>query len=149
MRRATWTTALTLLAFTQPSADAQVTKADVRDDRRAARLMDQLREEMWTYRKDLDFFQKAPEYAQLVDLRHQLRGLAIAVAESPDSAQRQRRDLSRQMDEAAKKLYRLSNQLEERIDLGNRQDVRQRANALEERAVEIRVLIGRLQEAVR
>ena len=110
--------------------------------------MDRLRDEMWAYRQELGFFQRAPEYNQLIELRYQLRGLAIRVAEAGENDPQAQR-AAREMDQAARELYRLTNNLERRIDLGARDEVRRRADALEERAVEIRVLIGRLQEMVR
>ena len=47
--------------------------------------MDRLRDEMWAYRQELDFFQRAPEYNQLIELRYRLRGLAIRVAEAGEA----------------------------------------------------------------
>jgi len=110
--------------------------------------MDRLREEMWSYRQELDFFQRAPEYRQLVDLRYQLRNSAIDLAEAREGD----RELPRQAREMAglsRDLYRLTNQLEGRTNLGNPAEVRQRADLLEEHAVEIRVLVGRLHEVLR
>ncbi len=110
--------------------------------------MDRLRDEMWAYRQDLNYFQRAPEYNQLIELRYQLRGLAIRVAEAGETDPQAQR-AAREMDQAARELYRLTNNLEQRTSLGSRDEVRRRADALEERAVEIRVLIGRLHEIVR
>ena len=110
--------------------------------------MDRLRDEMWAYRQDLSFFQRAPEYNQLIELRYQLRGLAIRVAEAGENDPQAQR-AAREMQQAARELYRLTNLLEERVNLGSRDEVHRRVDALEERAVEIRVLIGRLHEIVR
>jgi len=110
--------------------------------------MDRLRDEMYAFRQDLGFFQRAPEYNQLLELRYQLRGLAIRVAEADENDPQAQR-AAREMDQAARELYRLTNNLEQRTSLGSREEVRRRADALEERAVEIRVLIGRLYEIVR
>jgi hypothetical protein len=110
--------------------------------------MERLRDEMWAYRQELNFFQRAPEYDDLVELRYQLRGLAMRVADADENDPQAQR-AAREMDQAARELYRLTNRLEQRVDLGPREEVRRRADALEERAVEIRVLIGRLHEMVR
>ncbi len=110
--------------------------------------MDRLRDEMYAYRQDLGFFQRAPEYDQLLELRYQLRGLAIRVAEAGENDPQAQR-AAREMQQAARELYRLTNNLEQRTALGARDEVRRRANGLEERAVEIRVLIGRLHEIIR
>src|SRR4051812_35772719 len=116
--------------------------------RREARLMDRLRDEMWAYRQELNFFQRAPEYQQLVDLRYTLRELAMRVAQAPEGDPQVQRT-AREMEQAGRQLYLLTGQLEARSDLGAPQEVRRRADALRDRAVEIRVLIGRLHEAVR
>jgi len=110
--------------------------------------MDRLRDEMWAYRQELAFFQRAPEYNNLIELRYQLRELAMRVAEAGENDPQAQR-AAREMDQSARELYRLTNRLEQRTDLGSRDEVRRRADALEERAVEIRVLIGRLHEMVR
>ena len=109
--------------------------------------MDRLRDEMWAYRQELDFFRKAPEYNKLVDLRYQLRAFAIEMAEAREFNQ-DIRGHARQMERAARELYRLSEHLEDRMDGRANADVRRRADALHERAVEIRVLVGRLHEAI-
>ena len=110
--------------------------------------MDRLRDEMYAYRQELGFFQRAPEYNQLLELRYQLRGLAIRVAEAEEGDPQAQR-AAREMQQAARDLYRLTNNLEERVNLGSPEEVHRRADALEERSVEIRVLIGRLHEIVR
>jgi hypothetical protein len=46
--------------------------------------MDRLRDEMWAFRQELDFFRRAPEFNQLVELRYQLRNFAIEMAEARD-----------------------------------------------------------------
>ncbi len=164
MRHAKWAALLAVVSLYPHSASAQrpfqppprpiqppgfaPPRGDDQGSRRLARLMDRLRDEMWAFRQDLSFFQRAPEYNQLIELRYQLRGLAIRVAEAGENdpqAQRAARD----MQQAARELYRLTNNLELRTALGARDEVRRRADALEERAVEIRVLIGRLHEIVR
>ena len=132
----------------QPPGFGPPPRGGDREGRRLARLMDRLRDEMWDYRQELNFFQRAPEYNQLVELRYQLRGLAMRVAEAEENDPQAQR-AAREMDQAARELYRLTNRLEQRADLGPREEVRRRADALEERAVEIRVLIGRLHEMVR
>ena len=132
----------------QPPGFGPPPRGDDRGGRRLSRLMDRLRDEMWAYRQELAFFQRAPEDEQLLDLRYQLRGLAIRVAEAGENDPQAQR-AAREMDQVARELYRLTNRLEQRADLGPREEVRRRADALEERAVEIRVLIGRLHEIVR
>ena len=132
----------------QPPGFAPPPRGDDRGGRRIDRLMDRLRDEMWAYRQDLNYFQRAPEYNQLIELRYQLRGLAIRVAEAGETDPQAQR-AAREMQQAARELYRLTNLLEERVNLGARDEVHRRADALEERAVEIRVLIGRLHEIVR
>jgi len=112
-------------------------------------LMERLRDQMWTYRQELNFFQRAPEYQQLVELRYRLRGLAMSVAQSGGGDFRSQHGAAREMEQAARDLYRLTRQLESRTDLGARDEVRRRADQLTEQAVEIRVIIGRLHEAVR
>ena len=132
----------------QPPGFPPPPRGDDRSARRTARLMERLRDEMWAYRQDLGFFQRTPEYDQLLELRYQLRNLAIRVADSDENDPQTQR-VAREMDQAARELYRLTNNLEQRTNLGSRDEVRRRADALEERAVEIRVLIGRLYEIVR
>jgi len=111
-------------------------------------MMERLRDQMWTYRQELDFFQRAPEYQQLVDLRYRLRGLAVNLTQ-PFTDPRTQYGSAREMERAARDLYRLTRQLEGRVDLGAPGEVRRRADMLTEQAVEIRVLIGRLHEALR
>lgn len=152
-RQAFWAIITAALALASSPASAQPSgpgqRPDDRQDRRIARLMDELREEMWSYRQELDFFRRAPEYQQLIELRYQLRNLAIEVAESQGGGFRPPYRQARAMDQAARQLYQLTGQLEERTDAGAPQEVKRRADALRERAVEIRVLIGRLHEVAR
>src|SRR3954452_19295477 len=106
MRTVKWAVVLAVFALGAPAAQSQ--KAD-REERKIARLMDQLREEMWSYRQELDFFRRAPEYSQLVDLRYRLRGLAIRVAQLEESGPRGRRgqrEAAGEMEEAARNLKR-------------------------------------------
>jgi hypothetical protein len=110
--------------------------------------MDRLRDEMYAYRQDLSFFQRAPEYNQLVELRYQLRNLAISVADAREGDPQAQR-AAFEMQRVARDLYRVTGELEERADAGAREEVERRTNQLQERAVEIRVLIGRLHEVVR
>ena len=49
----------------QPPGFAPPSRGDDRGARRIDRLMDRLRDEMWAYRQDLSYFQRAPEYNQL------------------------------------------------------------------------------------
>jgi hypothetical protein len=69
MRHAQWMVLLALLSIA-PQVQAQAFKKAERTERRIAQLMDRLREEMWAYRQELDFFRRAPEYAELVELRY-------------------------------------------------------------------------------
>jgi hypothetical protein len=145
MRHARWAALLTVLSFV-PQAHAQ--RSDFQQERRVERLMDRLRDEMYSYRQELNFFQRAPEYNELVELRYQLRNLAIQVADSREGDPQAQR-AAWQMQQVARDLYRQTGELEERTDAGAREEVERRANQLQERAVEIRVLIGRLHEVVR
>jgi len=138
-----------LLFLPQPAPAQRPTPVE---ERRISRLMDKLRDEMWDYRRDLDFFRRTPEYTQLVDLRFRLRGQAMRVAElerGGPRAQREQRELAREMRQTAEQLTRLTGRLEERTDLGAREDVRRRADRLKSRAEDIRRLIGRLDDLVR
>src|SRR4051794_17651559 len=106
MRHARWVALLALLGLA-PQAHGQSPKRAERTERRIARLMDRLRDEMWAYRQELDFFRRAPEYAGLVELRHRLRGLAIRVAEMEEGgprAQVVQRELAREMEQTAREL---------------------------------------------
>src|SRR5215211_125372 len=76
MRHAKWVALLAVLSIV-PQVQAQAFKKAERTERRIARLMDQLRDEMWAYRQELDFFRRAPEYPELVELRYRLRGQSI------------------------------------------------------------------------
>jgi hypothetical protein len=147
MRHARWAALLTVLSF-GPQAQAQVQRGDDQQDRRIARLMDRLRDEMYAYRQELNFFQRAPEYNELVELRYRLRNLAINVADAREGDPQAQR-AAWEMQQVARDLYRQTGELEERTDVGAREEVQRRANQLQEHAVEIRVLIGRLHEVVR
>ncbi len=158
MRIVQWPVVLLILAASpvpgraQPQVPSQrpapPNRPDDRSDRRVARLMDRLREEMWSYRQELEFFRQAPEYQQLVDLRYQLRNEAVDLAEAREiDPQVQKR--VRAMVETARNLYVLTGHLEDRTDLGQKEEVRRLADKLRERTVEIRILIGRLQEIQR
>src|SRR3954467_13221946 len=100
MRRATWIAMLVVAAVAPQAAKGQGFGG--RPERRIPVLMDQLREQMWAFRQDLDFFQRAPEYPQLVEQRHHLRNKAIHIAElgqaGPSSYPAQR-ELAREMEE--------------------------------------------------
>src|SRR4051812_2125724 len=151
MRQLKWAVLLAVLCLAPQPAHAQPRERE-RTERRVARLMDRLREEMWSYRQELDFFRRAPEYNRLVDLRYRLRGQAIRVAQLEEGgprSQRAQRELAREMEETARDLKRLTGQLEARTDVGAPGEVRRRADRLKERADEIRNLIGRLRDAVR
>jgi hypothetical protein len=149
MRQARWIALLVpaLAGLIPQTAGAQV----FAPQRRIAALMDQLREQMWVYRQELNFFQRAPEYEQLLELRYHLRNKAVRVAElgqaGPGTFPEQR-ELARGMEQTAREMFRLTRQLENRTDLGAREEVRRRADMLTDQVVEIRVLIGRWQEAV-
>jgi len=156
MRQAKWV--LLAVVALVPQAQAQRTERDRpgrvdRGERRVDRLMDQLREEMWDYRRELNFFQRAPEYNRLVDLRYEVRGLAMRVAELERAggprARAQQRELARRMEERARDLKRLTGQLERRTDLGAPVEVRRHADRLKGRADRIRDIIGRLRDVVR
>ena len=88
MRKMKWAALLAVVTIIPTPAQAQKTD---RQEKRISRLMDQLREEMWGYRQELDFFRRAPEYSQLVNLRYRLRGQAIRVAELEASGPRGQR----------------------------------------------------------
>lgn len=143
MRHTGWAALLTLLSFV-PQAQAQQVDDDT--ERRIVRLMDRLRDEMYAYRQELTFFQRAPEYNDLVELRYRLRSLAMEVADPEHRDYGYQRRAAREMAQAARELYTRTAQLEQRINLGSPEEVHRRADQLEEHAVEIRVLIGRLHE---
>jgi hypothetical protein len=151
MRHAKWVALLAVLSLV-PGAQAQALKKAERTERRIARLMDRLRDQMWAYRQELDFFQRAPEYAELVELRYQLRGQAIHVAELEEGgprAQIAQRELAREMEQTARELARLTSRMENRTDIAAREVVRDRADRLKHHADEIRNLIARLHDVVR
>ena len=143
MRRIALIAALATIGFAPRPAQAQRPQFDG-GERRAARLMDRLRDEMWAFRQELDYFRRAPEYQQLIDLRYRIRNFAIEMAEAREYNE-DVRGHARQMAQAARDLYHLAEHLEDRLDARN-PEVRRRADALHEHAVEIRVLIGRLHE---
>ena len=143
MRRIALMAALATIGFAPQPAQAQGLQNDA-GDRRAARLMDLLRDELWAFRQELEFFRRAPEYPQLVDLRYQIRNFAIEMADARQYNE-DVRGHARQMERAARDLYHLAEHLEDRLDARN-PEVRRRADALHEHAVEVRVLIGRLHE---
>jgi hypothetical protein len=114
--------------------------------------MDQLREEMWAYRQELDFFRRAPEYSELVELRYRLRGQAIRVAELEEGgprAQVAQRELAREMEQTARDLTRLTGRLENRTDIAAARVIRDRADRLKRHADEIRDSIARLRDLIR
>lgn len=151
MRAMKWTVLLASVVLVGSPAAAEA-QGDRREERRIARLMDRLREEMWSYRQELDFFRRAPEYPQLVDLRHRLRGQAVRVAELEDTGprgQRAQRELAREMEATARDLKRLTGKLENRTDVGRGPEVRRRADKLKARADEIRDMIAKLHDLVR
>src|SRR5262245_11452395 len=148
MRQVKWVALLALLCLVPQPAEAQ---RGIKE-RRIARLMDQLRDELWSYRRELNFFRRAREYNRLVDLRYQLRGLAIRVAELEGRgprAQRTQRDLARRMETRARALKRLTGRLERRTDLGAPREVRRRADSLKRRADRIQEVIRRLHTLIR
>jgi len=151
MRYAKWVALLAVLSLV-PQAQAQALKKAERTERRITRLMDQLRDEMWAYRQELDFFRRAPEYSELVELRYRLRGQAIRVAELEEGgprAQVVQRGLAREMEQTARDLARLTGRLENRTDIAAREVIRDRADRLRHHADEILDLISRLHDVVR
>jgi hypothetical protein len=142
MRHARWAL-LALLTFVPQSRAQQV---DEDTERRIVRVMDRLRDEMYAYRQELEFFRRAPEYNDLIELRYRLRSLAVEVADPTHNDYGYQRRAAREMEQAARELYRRTTQLEQRINLGAPEEVHRRADQLEEHAVEVRVLIGRLYE---
>jgi len=150
MRQAGYLAVIVLASLAPQAAKAQVQA--VEPERRLGILLDRFREQAWTYRQELEFFQRAPEYQQLVGLRYDLRNKAIRVVQLEQAGQSgapEQRQLAKEMEQFARELYRLTRQLEGRADSGARQEVRSHADSLTEQAVEMRVLIGRLHEALR
>lgn len=145
MKRIALIAALATVGFAPPPAQAQGPQ-NAGGDRRAAQLMDQLRNELWAFRQELEFFRRAPEYQQLVDLRYQIRNFAIEMAEARQYNE-DVRGHARQMARAARDMYRLAEHLEDRLEARN-PEVRRRADSLHEHAVEVRVIIGRLHEVM-
>jgi len=150
MGQVKWAALLAVLSFVPQPAQAQ--RVGDRTERRVARLMDGLRDEMWAYRQELDFFRRAPEYNRLVDLRYRLRGQAIRVAELErrgPRAQREQLFLAREMEQTARELKGLTDRLETRTDIGAGPERRRHADRLKAHADRIRELIGRLHDVVR
>lgn len=148
MRRIAWGALLVVVASAPLPAQAQQRGQSASGDPRVARLTDELREEMWGFRQELDFFRQVPEYSQLVELRYQIRTQAIDLVKARDFNDPGARRLARQMERSGRELYHLAEHLEDRLDPSNRAEVRRRADSLHEHAVEIRVLIGRLHEVI-
>ena len=146
MRHARWAAVLAVLSLV-PQAQAQ--RMDDDSQRRTVWLMDRLRDEMVAYRQELDFFRRAPEYDNLLNLRYNLRNLAVWVADPEHYDFGYQRRAAREVERVARALYTQTAQLEQRINIGSPEEVHRRADALEEHAVEIRVLIGRLYELSR
>jgi hypothetical protein len=150
MRRDRWLILLmgvVLFGVAGPAARAQDRK-----ERRIARLMDELREEMWEFRRGLNYFSRAPEYNRLVDLRWDLRNSATRVAELEGKgprAEREQREKAVLMDRQANELKRLTTRLENRTDVGAAREVKRRADQLKAHADRIELLIDRLKQAVR
>jgi hypothetical protein len=156
MRQVKWVALVAVLALVPQLARAQPRDREERrerDERGVARLMDRLRDEMWDHRRELNFFQRAPEYRELVDLRYHLRSEAMRVADLDRGAPRARlaqREVARHMEESARRLERLTRQLERHTDIGGAPaDVRRHADHLKEQAERIRHLVGRLEDLVR
>lgn len=141
---------IVLASFVSQPAKAQVEA--VGQDRRLGILLERFRDQAWSYRQELDFFQRAPEYQPLIGLRYDLRNKAVRVVQLEQEGQSgnpEQRQLAREMEQFARELYRQTRRLEGRADSGARQEVRNHADSLTEKAVEMRVLIGRLHEALR
>jgi hypothetical protein len=150
MRQLKWVILLAVITLLPRAAQAQ--RTDDRTERRVGRLMDRLREEMWSYRQELDFFRRAPEHPKLVELRWRLRVLAVRVADLEDNgprARRMQRDLAREMEEVADDLTKLTGKLEDRTDVAGAAEVRRRADRLKTRADKIREMIDDLSDVVR
>lgn len=147
MRPLKWLVLVTVLGLVGQPAAGQ------RGERRIGPLMDRLREELWAYRQELDFFRRAPEYRQLVDLRYDIREMARRMVELEDrgpQGRRMQRELARRMEDSARQLRRLTDRLEQRTDVVPApREVRRRADRLKQRADRIREQIGRLRELVR
>lgn len=159
MRHVRWFVLPALIGLFTQSAGAQIqtqfqTQAQrdlSRQDRRLGRLLDQLREYAWSYRQELNFFQRAPEYETLVALRYHLRNKAARVVELEQTGQGdgpEQQTLAREMQQFARDFYRYTRQLEERTTVGPRDQVHLHAESMTEMAVEIRVIVGRLNEAL-
>jgi hypothetical protein len=149
MRQVKWVTLVVVLITVPQPAPAQ---KPGRTERRIGRLMGELRDEMWAYRRELEFFRRAPEYGQLVELRYRLRAQAIRVAELEAGGRRTQREqlaLARQMEATASNLKRLTGRLENRTDVAAPAEARRRADRLKARADRIRNQIDRLHELVR
>ena len=149
MRQVKWVALLAVLSFVPQPAQAQRGEREERDVRR---LMDRLRDELWDYRRELNFFRRAPEYNELVDIRYRLRNQAMRVADLDRGGPRSRlaqREVARRMQDSARQLERLTRQLGRRTDLGAAGEVRRRADRLRDRAGRIRRMVGRLEDLVR
>src|SRR4028118_473773 len=103
MRHAQWAALLTLLAFV-PQARAQQVDDDT--ERRIVRVIDRLRDEMYSYRQELEFFRRAPEYNDLIELRYRLRTLAMEVADPSHRDYGYQRRAAREMEQRARALHR-------------------------------------------
>jgi len=154
MRQMKWAALLAAVVLVPRPAHAQrldrperVDRGE-RGERSVHRLMDRLRDEMWDYRRELNFFRRAQEYDRLVDLRYEIRGMAMRVA-GLEGRPREQRELARRMGERARDLKRLTRQLERRTDLGAPAEVRRHADRLKDRANRIDEIIDRLYDAVR
>src|SRR4051794_37209032 len=134
MRQARWIALLAVAGLAPQTADAQV----FQPQRRIAALMDQLREQMWVYRQELNFFQRAPEYERWRELRYPPRNKPVRAAElgqAGPSTFPEQHELARGMEQTAREMFRLTRQLEYRTDLGARDEVRRRADMLTNQAV--------------
>jgi len=146
MRRAKWTALMGVICLVPVTARAQPPAQQQRVERRIAVLMEELRTEMWAYRR-------TPEYPTLVDLRFKLRDQAIRVADlerarGPEARVAQR-ELAREMEQSARELKRLTGRLENRADLGAPREVRRLADRLKDHADAIQGTIRRLDNQVR
>lgn len=146
MKRILLAVALASIGFASRPAVAQGPVNDG-SDRRVAHLMDRLRDELWSFRQELEFFRSVPDYQRLIELRYQVRNYAIEMAEAR-SFNEDVRQHAYQMDRAARDMYHLAEHLEDRLDPRNHPEVRRRADSLHEHAVEVRVLVGRLHEVI-
>src|SRR3954447_8582157 len=106
MRQVKWVALLTVLSLVPQPAQAQ---RGPREERSITRLMDRLRDEMWDYRRELNFFRRAPEYDQLGDIRYHLRSQAMRVADLDRGGPRDhlaQREVARRMEESARQMER-------------------------------------------